>query len=92
MKWRRLIFSAITLLPAMHMTASDSIAIEQDHVESRYEQRLQRIQNTWASLVPTHFVIQNAGSAAEADAAQQGYKDQNCHTCKTSSCPVLYHK
>ena len=62
MKWRRLIFSAITLLPAMHMTASDSIAIEQDHVESRYEQRLQRIQNTWASLVPTHFVIQNAGN------------------------------
>ena len=41
--------------------ADDSIAVEQVN-ESRYERNLERKQQMWASLIPTHFVIQNAGN------------------------------
>ena len=30
--------------------------------ESKYEQHLDRRARAWASLIPTHFVIQNAGN------------------------------
>ena len=55
MKWKRLIFSAAMLLCAFHVMADDSI-------QSRYERRMQHNQNVWMSLIPTHFVIQNAGN------------------------------
>lgn len=58
MKWKRLIISAVTLLFAISIKAGDSIDVQ----NSKYEQRVQRMQSTWASLIPTHFVIQNAGN------------------------------
>ena len=58
MKWKRLSISAVMLMCALHMTAGDSIDIKQ----SKYEKRMQRMQNTWAALIPSHYVIQNAGN------------------------------
>lgn len=46
------------LLCAMNVMADDSINVHQD----KYERHVQRIQRKWASLVPTTFVIQNAGN------------------------------
>ena len=56
----------------MHVTAEkpwvgdgtseiDSISVQQTN-ESKYERRLERKQKFWASLIPTHFLIQNAGN------------------------------
>ena len=58
MKWKRLIINAALLACAIHVSAGDSI----DTPLTRYEQRIQRMQNHWASLIPTHFTIQNAGN------------------------------
>lgn len=63
MKWRRLIFSTAMLICAIHVTAGDSIDVDSTEIQvTKYEQRLQRKQNAWLSLIPTHFVIQNAGN------------------------------
>ena len=43
------------LLCALHVMADDSI-------QSRYERNVQHNLNAWLSLIPTHFVIQNAGN------------------------------
>ena len=70
MKWKRLFTNAAMLLFALNMTANDSTVIrqvvaaeqEQSQPKNDYEQSLQRKQNLWMSLIPTHFVIQNAGN------------------------------
>ena len=51
----------ILLACTVQVMADDSIAVEQVN-ESRYERSLERKQKMWASLIPTHFVIQNAGN------------------------------
>ena len=51
----------IMLACTVQVMANDSIAVEQA-TESRYERSLERRQQIWASLIPTHFVIQNAGN------------------------------
>lgn len=51
----------IMLACTVQVMADDSIAVEQA-TESRYERSLERRQQIWASLIPTHFVIQNAGN------------------------------
>ena len=51
----------ILLACTVQVMADDSIAVEQVN-ESRYERNLERKQQMWASLIPTHFVIQNAGN------------------------------
>ena len=51
----------IMLACTVQVMADDSIAVEQA-TESRYERSLERRQQIWASLIPNHFVIQNAGN------------------------------
>ena len=51
----------IMLACTVQVMADDSIAVEQA-TESRYERSLERRQQIWVSLIPTHFVIQNAGN------------------------------
>ena len=46
---------------SMYAMADDSINVQQS-VESSYEKRLHRKEKAWASLIPTHFAIQNAGN------------------------------
>ena len=75
MKWNRFVFSTAMLMCSMHMSAADStyvaavdsfkmvdstkvVAVQ----ESKYEKHLDRRARAWASLIPTHFVIQNAGN------------------------------
>lgn len=64
MKWSRFIFSAAMLLGAMSATAADSTNVAAGLMpkKSKYEMRIQRKEKMWASLIPTHFVIQNAGN------------------------------
>lgn len=61
MKLRTLLFSALLLSGWAQVMAQDSISVEQT-AESRYQRNLERKQKAWASLIPTHFVIQNAGN------------------------------
>ena len=42
-------------------SAADSTYVEETPL-SKYELNLQRAEKMWASLIPTHFVIQNAGN------------------------------
>ena len=64
MKWRRLCINAAMLLCAIHVNADDSIDTYQNH----YEHHVQRMKSKWASLIPTTFVIQNAGNMGVASA------------------------
>ena len=61
MKLNRFAYSMIMLACTVQVMADASIAVEQA-TESRYERSLERRQQIWASLIPTHFVIQNAGN------------------------------
>ncbi len=61
MKLRTLLISALLLTGWAQVMAQDSISVEQTK-ESKYERSLERKQKMWASLIPTHFVIQNAGN------------------------------
>lgn len=58
MKWKRLITNAALLLFGLQVSAGDSLDVQ----NSKYERRIQRMQNTWAALIPTHYIIQNAGN------------------------------
>ncbi len=60
MKWKTFIFSSIMLLTSTSMMA-DSIYVSQPS-ESKYDKRILRYRRHWASLIPTQFVIQNAGN------------------------------
>lgn len=61
MKWNKYFISITMLMCSICATAADSISVV-DTLNSKYEQRMLRKQKAWASLVPTHFVIQNAGN------------------------------
>lgn len=61
MMWNRSIISSILLICAMSVSAADSTFVEETQL-SKYEQRILRKEKAWASLIPTHFVIQNAGN------------------------------
>ena len=61
MKWNRFIISTVLLMYALYMSAGDSIFIQQVQ-ESRYDKRVHRFRKHWAALIPTQFVIQNAGN------------------------------
>ncbi|MBR1402049.1 MAG: hypothetical protein IJ562_10830 [Prevotella sp.] len=60
MKWSRFIIS-ILLLSAAASTMADSIYVEHRE-ESRYDKRIHRYRKHWAALIPTQFVVQNAGN------------------------------
>ena len=61
MKWNRFSFNIIMLMCAVSVSAADSTSVEETQ-KSKYEQRIQRKEKLWSSLIPTHFVIQNAGN------------------------------
>ena len=61
MKWSRYIISALLLLVAIQMMADDSIYTTQPS-ESQYDKRVNRYRKHWNALIPTQFVIQNAGN------------------------------
>ena len=58
MKLNRFAISMVMLTCSLHVMAGDTLDIQQ----SKFERRLERKQNAWLSLIPTHFVIQNAGN------------------------------
>ena len=60
MKWKEFIFSMSFLLFAMNVAAGDSVSVPQE--KTKYEMRMERRMKAWASLIPTHFLIQNAGN------------------------------
>lgn len=60
MKWSKFFISMFFLLAAVNVMA-DSIYVEQRE-ESKYDKRVHRYRKHWAALIPTHFVIQNAGN------------------------------
>ena len=57
-KLNRFVISMAMLTCSMHVMAGDSLEVQQ----TKFEKRLERKQNAWLSLIPTHFVIQNAGN------------------------------
>ena len=61
MKWNILLINVALLVCVQSVSASDSISVEVDQ-QSKYERNLERKGKAWASLIPTHFVIQNAGN------------------------------
>lgn len=61
MKWNTLLINMALLACSIHASADDSINVQQN-LPNVYEQHMQRMKNNWASLIPTHFVIQNAGN------------------------------
>ena len=64
MKWNKYISSIVFLLLAVPAFAEsgDSTDVQKSQYEAQYEKRMQQRQNAWMSLIPTHFVIQNAGN------------------------------
>lgn len=61
MKWSRYIISALLLLSTLSAIAGDSIYASLPK-ESLYDKRIHRYRKHWAALIPTQFVIQNAGN------------------------------
>ena len=60
MNRNRFFISMVMLLFAMQVTADDSIKVEE--TQSKYDLRINRIREHWAALIPTRFVVQNAGN------------------------------
>lgn len=61
MKWNRYVISALMALTVTEALA-DSIYVSQQPAESRYDRNIQRYHNHWAALIPSQFVVQNAGN------------------------------
>ena len=64
MKRSLLIFSLCLIVGTMATLADDSIGVQHDSVSapSRYELKMEKRRQHWAALIPTHYVIQNAGN------------------------------
>lgn len=68
MKWKRLLISIASLISgALPLVADDSISIEppvsiEPLLPTKYERNLGRIKSNWETLIPSHFVMQNAGN------------------------------
>ena len=61
MKWSRFIISLLMAAASQHVVA-DTIAAPTVVEQSRYEKHLQRYRDHWAALIPTDFIVQNAGN------------------------------
>lgn len=66
MRWNRYFISALLLLSATKTMAEqydkmDSIYVSNPS-ENRYDTRVLRYRRHWAALIPTQFVVQNAGN------------------------------
>lgn len=69
MKWNRLLISIVLLsvCPVANVIADDSIYNERTEFdagerETVYEKRAEKRRRQWAKLIPTQFVVQNAGN------------------------------
>lgn len=60
MKWSRFVISTVFLLTSVSMMA-DSIYVSQP-TESKFDKRVLRYRKHWVALIPSQFVIQNAGN------------------------------
>lgn len=60
MRWKRFAISIVALWVSIGAMA-DSIYVAQPS-ESRYDKRVLRYRKHWAALIPTQFVVQNAGN------------------------------
>jgi len=60
MRWKRFAISIVALWVSIGAMA-DSIYVAQPS-ESRYDKRVLRYRKHWATLIPTQFVVQNAGN------------------------------
>lgn len=61
MKWNKCIISLLLLTLTPLCAKADSIYVEQAK-ESRFDKRVHRYRKHWAGLIPTQFVVQNAGN------------------------------
>jgi len=61
MKWNRFIISLLLVVTASASAKADSIFVEQLQ-PSRYDRHIHRYRKQWAALIPTQFVVQNAGN------------------------------
>ncbi len=66
MTWNRFFISIFLFLSVIDIMAeqkfkTDSVYVSKPH-ESRYDTRVLRYRKNWAALIPTQFVIQNAGN------------------------------
>lgn len=57
----RYFISIVLLLFVLQAAAGDSIYVVEDTL-SRYDMRVHRFREHWAALIPTRFVVQNAGN------------------------------
>lgn len=62
MKWNILLISIALQLCALPAMANDNESPNEVPELSAYEKHVQRMTSKWASLIPTHMVIQNAGN------------------------------
>jgi hypothetical protein len=64
MKRNLLFFSLCLAMGTMAVHADDSIGVQRDtaHAPSRYDLKVEKRRQHWAALIPTQFVIQNAGN------------------------------
>lgn len=60
MRWSKCIISLLLLLGSL-VASADSIYVERVG-ESRFDKRVHRYRKHWAALIPTQFVVQNAGN------------------------------
>lgn len=58
---KNLFIISVLIMCNMRVMASDSIYVSQIQ-ESRYDRRIHSYRKHWAALIPTQFVIQNAGN------------------------------
>ena len=63
----RFFISIILLVFAIQVFADDSIYVK-EVPESKYDERVLRYRKHWAALIPTRFVIQNAGNMGQLSA------------------------
>ena len=61
MRWSRFVISTLTLLCSASAMADDSIYVSQPQ-PNRYDLRVHRYRKHWEALIPTQFVVQNAGN------------------------------
>lgn len=66
MKWNRFIISLVLLLTTVSVMA-DSIYVALP-ADSKYDKRVLRYRKHWAALIPTQFVVQNAGNMGAVSA------------------------
>lgn len=62
MKWNTLLINIALLLGTLPMMAEDNDNTIEVPELSTYDKHVQRMTSKWASLIPTHLVIQNAGN------------------------------